>query len=298
MKNTVQMFTVRIPLHVRKRGGRKTMIAPDMLAMPARQDITLVTFEVAPSEAERLIVASEHARLYLVLRNPNDPDLLIDRSGILHGVGRLNDSVTDARRALELDPLTPDVRANYIYTLAGSGRLDAALEQLSEADKLWPGSSSVQRTRAIVHNRYGDPKLALQMLRLSGGQSQSGAAETFLQARIDPSASNVARALEDARSAYRRSPDALVHLIQVLNQFDRQDELLALMARVPLSEQARLADLFFRPAAREFWRDPRSLSYAKRIGLLKYWSSSGKWPDFCFERQQSYDCRAEAKKLQ
>lgn len=39
------------------------------------QDITLVTFEVTPSEAERLIVASEHARLYLILRNPNDPGL-------------------------------------------------------------------------------------------------------------------------------------------------------------------------------------------------------------------------------
>ena len=39
------------------------------------QDITLITFEVSPSDAERLIVASEHARLYLVLRNPSDPDL-------------------------------------------------------------------------------------------------------------------------------------------------------------------------------------------------------------------------------
>ena len=38
------------------------------------QDITLITFEVSPSDAERLIVASEHARLYLVLRNPSDPD--------------------------------------------------------------------------------------------------------------------------------------------------------------------------------------------------------------------------------
>lgn len=38
------------------------------------QDITLVTFEVTPSDAERLIVASEHARLYLILRNPNDPE--------------------------------------------------------------------------------------------------------------------------------------------------------------------------------------------------------------------------------
>ena len=42
MNDTAHMLTVRIPLHVRKRGGRKTMIAPDVLAMPARQDVTLV----------------------------------------------------------------------------------------------------------------------------------------------------------------------------------------------------------------------------------------------------------------
>ena len=42
MNDTALMLTVRIPLHVRKRGGRKTMIALDVLAMPARQDVTLV----------------------------------------------------------------------------------------------------------------------------------------------------------------------------------------------------------------------------------------------------------------
>ncbi len=42
MNDTAHMLTVRIPLHVRKRGGRKTMIAPEMLAMQPRQDVTLV----------------------------------------------------------------------------------------------------------------------------------------------------------------------------------------------------------------------------------------------------------------
>ena len=42
MNDTAHMLTVRIPLHVRKRGGRKTMIAPDVLTMALRQDVTLV----------------------------------------------------------------------------------------------------------------------------------------------------------------------------------------------------------------------------------------------------------------
>jgi hypothetical protein len=42
MTDSAQMLTIRIPLHVRKRGGRKTMIAPNVLGMSARQDGTLV----------------------------------------------------------------------------------------------------------------------------------------------------------------------------------------------------------------------------------------------------------------
>ena len=42
MTGTPQMLTIRIPLKVRKRGGRKTMIAPDVLAMPSRVDVALV----------------------------------------------------------------------------------------------------------------------------------------------------------------------------------------------------------------------------------------------------------------
>jgi hypothetical protein len=42
MTGTAQMLTIRIPLKVRKRGGRKTMIAPDVLAMPARVEVALV----------------------------------------------------------------------------------------------------------------------------------------------------------------------------------------------------------------------------------------------------------------
>jgi Flp pilus assembly protein CpaB len=40
----------------------------------AQQQVTLVTFEVTPEEAERIILASENARLYMVLRSPDDKE--------------------------------------------------------------------------------------------------------------------------------------------------------------------------------------------------------------------------------
>lgn len=57
-----------------------------------------------------------------------------------------------------------------------------------------------------------------------------------------------------------------------------------------------VTDATFRPAARELWRNPKPLHYAKRVGLLSYWQGSGNWPDFCYETDLPYDCKAEAAK--
>ena len=42
MSDTAQTLTVVIPLRVKPRGGRKAMVTPGVLPMPARADITLV----------------------------------------------------------------------------------------------------------------------------------------------------------------------------------------------------------------------------------------------------------------
>jgi hypothetical protein len=58
-----------------------------------------------------------------------------------------------------------------------------------------------------------------------------------------------------------------------------------------------VTDVIFRPPLRDLRRDPRFMLVTKRLGLLDYWKSSGKWPDFCFEADMPYDCEREAAKL-
>lgn len=48
---------------------------------------------------------------------------------------------------------------------------------------------------------------------------------------------------------------------------------------------------------RELWHDPRFMTVAKRLRLVDYWRTSGKWPDFCFGPGLPYDCEKEAAKL-
>ncbi len=42
MSEATQTLTVIIPLSVKRRGGRKAMVTPDVLALECRQDITLI----------------------------------------------------------------------------------------------------------------------------------------------------------------------------------------------------------------------------------------------------------------
>jgi hypothetical protein len=39
------------------------------------------------------------------------------------------------------------------------------------------------------------------------------------------------------------------------------------------------------------------IAVAQRLGLLNYWRLSGEWPDFCFQPDLPYDCKAEAAKM-
>jgi len=230
-------------------------------------------------------------------KNPDSPLLLADRSSLLFSIGRTNDAVLDAKRAVELDPTSPALRGNYIYTLANAGRAEAALDEVKEAERFWPGSSEVERVKYIVNARYGDPGMAAEYMRSSAFQGDPQKGLIYLEARIHPSPANFDRAIQNARAEYSVHPERSVQLMQALGMFGRQNELLAFVTTMPRSLAIEFREILFRPTTRVLWLDPRSLSFAKRIGLLQYWASSGKWPDFCFAPNFPYDCKKEAAKL-
>jgi tetratricopeptide (TPR) repeat protein len=271
---------------VRKDVVNARLLNPELAAAYA-VEITLLPLE---EYARRLNLADR-----ATAANRNDPIPYSFRSSILFSVGRLKEAIDDAQLAAQLNPLSPRLRELYIGALADSGRLEAALRELQKAEQLWPDSSSLAAVRFRIHLRYGDPLLARQLIRSGAGPASRSNFESFLQARIDPTPSNVERAIGDARALYKRDNSAWHHLVQTLSIFHRESG--ALLMRVPLPEAIWITDVMFRPAAREFWRDPRSLAYAKRVGLLQYWHTSGKWPDFCYETDLPYACEAEAAKL-
>ena len=257
--------------------------------------------EVYVAEIDLLPLTEFSKRLELADRgislNPDNSQLLVMRSGLSQAVGRTSAALDDAKRAAEVDPISPSTRRWYIGALAASGRTDAALRVLQEVERIWPGSSSVADARFAIHLRYGDPRIAWQIIQ--SGQTASGwiGAKNFVEARLNPTPANVSRAIKDARAAYAEDYANLHHLVQTLSILNREDELLQILMSVPIRDAAFVTDVTFRPSAREFWHDPRALAYAKRVGLLQYWQTSGKWPDFCDDTDLSYNCKKEAAKL-
>ena len=121
--------------------------------------------------------------------------------------------------------------------------------------------------------------------------------DTFLVARIDPSAAKIDRAvaLVHASASSNYSFEALVH---ELAAFGREDEIFGTLMRWdPSVMLGGSTSSLFRPGLKRFRQDPRFLLLARHLGLLGYWQDSGEWPDFCSDPGLPYDCKAEAAKL-
>jgi DNA-binding winged helix-turn-helix (wHTH) protein/tetratricopeptide (TPR) repeat protein len=227
--------------------------------------------------------------------NPDSAEAYATRAEVLQLVGRMNDSIADARRAMQLDPLSPTARNDYILALAAAGFTSTARDELQTSERLWPGASSVAATRFAVDLRYGDPRQALAYIQANPSANWMNA-KSYLEARINPSPEKIAKAIEDAQRSYRASGESISNLMQVYGDFRRDQELLRFLLGLPRSRLAYV-DVTFRAPVVHFWRDPRALIVAKRVGLLQYWRTSGHWPDFCYTADLPYDCRAEAGKI-
>jgi tetratricopeptide (TPR) repeat protein len=235
-------------------------------------------------------------------RHP-DSALLHDlRAYYLGRIGRMNEAVTAAKRAVALNPLSPTIRDTFISGLAYAGRTDAAFEALKEAEAIWPGSSVLEQARYRLDLRYGDPKAALRLLGRSGGDVRPVPMDTawkaFLEARIAPNRANIQKALDGFRARYRLDQSDVPGYLQALGTFRRVDEAYEVLRNeVALDSLVYGTEALFRPHMRSIRADPRFIALSAKLGLLQYWEKTGAWPDFCREPQLPYDCRVEAGKL-
>jgi len=209
----------------------------------------------------------------------------------------MTEGIADANQALQLDPLSPALQDSLVSALAYAGKTDAAYAQLRKAEVTWPGARNIQMARYRLDLRYGDPRQALAAARSGIGSGSDPALENFIMARIDPSPANIQKAIDEERAEFAQYPIYIAGLLQMLGQFGRIDDAIAVMINYTRPDAIGFnAEVMFRPAMRNVWRDPRSIAGAAHVGFLRFWEKSGRWPDFCADPTLPYDCKKEAAK--
>jgi len=281
------------PGQPRARAQMRQLIEKARSVDPTMPELTLAEISLLPtSEFGQALRLADKAHT----QSPDNSDVLSTRSNLLRRVGRMRESIVDASHAAELDPLSPWASNNYVSALFYGGRFEAARQELARIAQLWPGTESVIEVSYRFHLRYGDPKEALRIAQAGGTERGM---ELFLNARIDPSSSNLAnlKAFMDKR-VQDRGATGLSYAMQTSGQFGWEDDIYQLLLSWPHPDElADVADVYFRPTLAKFRSDPRFMRVAKRAGLVDYWQESGEWPDFCLDADLPYDCKAEAAKV-
>lgn len=228
---------------------------------------------------------------------PNNIDVLIRETELLQSVGRMREAVGMAVGAMFADPMSPAVLNNYISALAYNGQTAVAEQQLKRGERLWQGTSTIAEIEWRFYFRIGNPKIGLQIA--NDQPSLTPSQMLFIQARANPTKDNVDKLISFYTS--RLGSDewpALGFFSQALAQFHRENQLYEAVQRWPDHEELREnTEIWFRPAFHQFRRDPRFMQLAARTPLLRYWVTTGKWPDFCKEPDLPYNCKNEAAKL-
>jgi len=219
------------------------------------------------------------------------------RAQALGSVGRMAEAVQVAKRAVELDPLSPYTRSQYILALTYAGQFSRAQADIADARKKWPNDADIEWAEFGFQYRYGDPHVAEQLLPrvLDYSDSQLTPYRKLVAARLDPSASNVEDVIDAFRAESQKDPYNGNKLLLALGLFGRFDEVYQLLSD-PKFQPFADASILFRPEFAPARADPRFMSVAARAGLVRYWRKSGHWPDFCSTEQLKYDCKAEAAK--
>lgn len=219
------------------------------------------------------------------------------RSDALGAVGRIAESVQTAKRAVELDPLTPDTWSRYILALTYAGQFSRAQAVINDARKKWPNAPEIETAQFSFEYRYGDPHVAEQLMPrvLDYSDAQLMPYRKLVAARIEPSATKVKDVIDTLRAQSQKDPDNGSKQLLALGLFGKFEEVFQLLSDPRLQPFVN-PSLLFRPEFAPVRADPRFMSVAARAGLVRYWRETGNWPDFCSSEPLKYDCKTEAAK--
>ncbi len=224
---------------------------------------------------------------------------------ILQEVGRLNDAAIYSQKVASEDTSgDPDYVILIASSLAAQGKDDDADRALTKALQIAPNNPVIQGFRFHMYEWFGRWDEALAILNDDAArppqleQEEDLAASRAFIAAVqsgEPGPKAAARAAEFASVSHDRNH--LMAAISHLSAMGLVDDAYSMAEQVPPTPQTDDLSVLFQPLNGALRRDPRFIALAGKLGLVGYWTSSGKWPDFCASGDLAYSCKAEAQKL-
>lgn len=230
----------------------------------------------------------------------SDPSWLyaiIFKSVFLAQVGSMKEALAYAQKAVAANPLSTDITTDELLAWTGQGH--AAEQELARIRTLWPGPS-LWENRRIDNDAAGDWKQLDSTLDDSDRPANVTDADvaffrTFYAAMRTRTSGAVAR----ARAAIlARAPDAYGGSslrINMLARLGLVDDAFTMADGLAPGELETTPLLIAN--AKALQHDRRFMPLMAKLGLVDYWRSTGKWPDFCSDPKLPYDCKAEAASL-
>lgn len=265
--------------------ARARRVAPDLPEIRLAEHVLLPPTAYGPA-LDLLSTAAAQA--------PDSAEVQAAQSSALLRVGRMAEGVRAARRASELDPLSPGLETQHILSMAYAGQLDEASKELARAERLWAGTGALRDALWGFHLRFGDPQTARRYAPTGTGQAH----DVFLDARQHRTPEAIGRLFADIGRARPNVDRSATYggALQAFGEFGAIDEAFQLIASTPTETVAEASYLLFRAPLAKLRQDARFIGVARRIGLTEYWLKSGHWPDYCKEAGLAYDCKSEAVK--
>ncbi len=271
--------TVAFPLA--EAAARKALSIDESLAEPHAVLADITRWNRRWAEAER------HYKKAIKLE-PNNATAHMWYVELLGESGRLEDALAEARKAQELDPVSPPANGVLALCYALLGNDEDAFIYASAALTL--GHLNGQYAPYIIYSRRREFEKAIEareeLIRAFGGDPVF--VRPLIEGMEDPA--KQARALEimAGRRASGGNPgDGLVRDYLFLDQMD-----LAFETALENVDTKNVSVWFqmWSPELSALRRDPRFLIWADKLGLVDYWRETGP-PDLCEPVGNTFKCR-------
>jgi eukaryotic-like serine/threonine-protein kinase len=205
--------------------------------------------------------------------NPNYAEAHWAFGSVLPAVGLLDEAISEMRKALVLDPLSPQYSRWLGRFLLYSGDYAGAIAQSHQTLELTEESFQSYLDIGSAYFELGEPERAMEWYRR--GQSRSSAVRSYdahivraLAAldRLEEAQEIMTRLEDDSRKSYMRS-EVLASGYASLKDFDRAFKALE---RAYQARSAGLIYLHVDPWYRPLRQDPRYADLVRRIGLKQH----------------------------